>query len=89
MSKGPEVGGSVMWIRNWEDERRAVWLKHVNMSGEEEQVGRRNCHRGQITPALVGQGEEFGSHCVTAKQASCIIKRKKNSYNTVITLKNR
>ena len=56
-----------MWIRNWEDERRAVWLKHVNMSGEEEKVGRRNCHRGQITPALVGQGEEFGSHCVTAK----------------------
>ena len=68
-------------VRNWEDERRAVWLKHVNMSGEEEKVGRRNCHRGQITPALVGQGEEFGSHCVTAKQASCIIKRKK----TVIT----
>lgn len=78
------------WIRNWKDERKAVWLKHVNMSGEEEKVGRRNCQRGQITPALVGQGEEFGSHCVTVKQASCIIKRKKkNSYNTVITLKNR
>ena len=71
MSKGPEVGGSVTWIRNWKDERKAVWLKHVNMSGEEEKVGRRNCQRGQITPALVGQGEEFGSHCVTVKQASC------------------
>ena len=41
-----------------------MWLKHVNMSGEEEKVGRRNCHRGQITPALVGQGapEKSGLH---------------------------
>ena len=42
MSKGLEVGGSVTQIRNWKDERRAVWLKHMNMGGEEEKVGRRN-----------------------------------------------
>ena len=35
-----------------------MWLKHMNMSGEEEKVGRSNCQRGQITPELVGQGEE-------------------------------
>ena len=65
-----------------------MWLKHMNMSGEEEKVGRSNCQRGQITPELVGQGEESGNHCVTVKQASSIIK-KKNSYNTMVTLKNR
>ena len=76
-------------IRNWKDERRAVWLKHMNMGGEEEKVGRRNYQRGQITSVLVGQDEEFGNHCVTVKQASCIIKKKKkNSYNTMITPKN-
>lgn len=66
-----------------------MWLKHMNMSGEEEKVDRSNCQRGQIIPELVGQGEESGNHCVTVKQASSIIEKKKNSYNTMVTLKNR
>ena len=59
-----------------------MWLQHMNMGEEEQKVGRRNYQRGQITWALVGQGEEFGHRRVIVKQGSCIIKKQNKTITT-------